>query len=37
MASKLQGVGSRVLPDSIKAEIHHKQAEPGTADLPGAS
>lgn len=35
--SKLQGIGSRVLPDSVKAEIHRKQAEPGSAHKPKAS
>ncbi|HWE11665.1 MAG TPA: SDR family NAD(P)-dependent oxidoreductase [Solirubrobacteraceae bacterium] len=30
LSSKLQGVGSRVLPDSLKAELHRKMAEPGT-------
>jgi hypothetical protein len=29
--SKLQGIGSRVLPDSLKAEMHRKQAEPRSA------
>jgi uncharacterized protein len=32
MKTKLQGVGSRVLPDSAKAEMHRKMAEPGSAD-----
>jgi short-subunit dehydrogenase len=31
MKSKLQGIGSRVLPDSVKAEMHRKMAEPGSA------
>jgi uncharacterized protein len=31
LATKAQGIGSRVLPDSIKAEMHRKQAEPGSA------
>jgi uncharacterized protein len=29
--TKLQGKGSRVLPDSVKAEMHRKMAEPGSA------
>ncbi|HEX3976774.1 MAG TPA: SDR family NAD(P)-dependent oxidoreductase [Solirubrobacteraceae bacterium] len=37
LKSKLQGIGSRVLPDSVKAEMHRKQAEPGSADEPEAS
>jgi uncharacterized protein len=32
MKTKLQGVGSRALPDSVKAEMHRKMAEPGSAD-----
>ncbi|HEY2320179.1 MAG TPA: SDR family NAD(P)-dependent oxidoreductase, partial [Solirubrobacteraceae bacterium] len=31
LKSKLQGIGSRVLPDSAKAEMHRKMAEPGSA------
>jgi uncharacterized protein len=31
-SSKAQGIGSRVLPDSVKAEMHRKMAEPGSAD-----
>jgi uncharacterized protein len=31
MKAKLQGRGSRFLPDSAKAEMHRKMAEPGTA------
>src|SRR5215218_9334389 len=31
LSTKLQGRGSRVLPDSAKAEIHLKMAEPGSA------
>jgi uncharacterized protein len=31
MKTKLQGRGSRFLPDSAKAEMHRKMAEPGTA------
>ena len=30
LKSKAQGIGSRVLPDSVKAEMHRKMAEPGT-------
>jgi len=30
--SKAQGIGSRVLPDSVKSEMHRKMAEPGSAD-----
>ncbi len=29
--TKAQGLGSRVLPDGVKAEMHRKQAEPGSA------
>jgi short-subunit dehydrogenase len=29
--TKAQGRGSRALPDSVKAEMHRKQAEPGSA------
>jgi short-subunit dehydrogenase len=29
--TKAQGIGSRVLPDSVKAELHRRQAEPGSA------
>jgi short-subunit dehydrogenase len=32
LSSKAQGIGSRVLPDSVKAEMHRKMAEPGSAD-----
>jgi short-subunit dehydrogenase len=32
LTSKAQGIGSRVLPDSVKAEMHRKMAEPGSAD-----
>ncbi len=32
LKSKAQGIGSRVLPDSVKAEVHRKMAEPGSAD-----
>jgi uncharacterized protein len=31
LSTKLQGRGSRLLPDSAKAEMHRKQAEPGSA------
>lgn len=31
LSTKLQGRGSRVLPDSAKAELHRKMAEPGSA------
>jgi uncharacterized protein len=31
LKTKLQGRGSRVLPDSVKAEMHRKMAEPGSA------
>ncbi len=27
-----QGIGSRALPDSVKAEMHRRMAEPGSAD-----
>jgi short-subunit dehydrogenase len=37
MKSKLQGIGSRVLPDGVKAEMHREQAEPGTAGESRAS
>jgi short-subunit dehydrogenase len=30
--SKLQGIGSRVLPDSVKAQMHRGMAEPGSGD-----
>jgi uncharacterized protein len=32
MSTKLQGKGSRLMPDSVKAEMHRKMAEPGSAD-----
>jgi short-subunit dehydrogenase len=32
MKTKLQGRGSRFLPDSVKAEMHRSMAEPGSAD-----
>jgi hypothetical protein len=31
MNTKLQGRGSRFLPDSAKAELHRRMAEPGSA------
>ncbi len=31
LKAKAQGIGSRVLPDSVKAAMHRKQAEPGSA------
>jgi len=31
-STKLQGRTSRLMPDSVKAELHRRQAEPGTAD-----
>ncbi|HEX4623443.1 MAG TPA: hypothetical protein VH231_03240 [Solirubrobacteraceae bacterium] len=31
LQTKLQGRGSRVLPDSVKAEMHRWMAEPGSA------
>ncbi len=32
LMTKLQGRGSRVLPDSVKAAMHGRMAEPGSAD-----
>jgi short-subunit dehydrogenase len=32
LSTKLQGRGSRVLPDSVKAEMHRRMAEPGSAE-----
>jgi uncharacterized protein len=32
LSTKLQGRGSRVLPDSVKAEMHRKMAKPGSAN-----
>ncbi|MCW2991541.1 MAG: putative short-chain dehydrogenase, partial [Solirubrobacterales bacterium] len=32
LSTKLQGRGSRFLPDSAKAQLHRKMAEPGSAD-----
>jgi uncharacterized protein len=32
LSTKLQGKGSRLMPDSVKAEMHRKMAEPGSAD-----
>ncbi len=31
LKTKAQGIGSRALPDSVKAEMHRKMAEPGSA------
>jgi uncharacterized protein len=31
LSTKLQGRGSRVLPDSVKAAMHRRMAEPGSA------
>jgi short-subunit dehydrogenase len=31
LSTKAQGIGSRVLPDSVKAKMHEKMAEPGSA------
>src|SRR3954452_5201416 len=35
LSTKLQGRGSRLLPDSAKAALHRKMAEPGSADDEG--
>lgn len=32
LTTKLQGRGSRLLPDSVKARIHRRMSEPGSAD-----
>ena len=32
LSSKAQGIGSRVLPDSVKAKVHRSMAEPGSAE-----
>jgi uncharacterized protein len=32
LSTKLQGRGSRFLPDSAKAEMHRRMAEPGSAE-----
>src|SRR5215213_3579695 len=32
LASKAMGIGSRVAPDSVKAKVHGRMAEPGSAD-----
>ena len=32
LSTKAQGIGSRVLPDSVKAKMHAGMAEPGSAD-----
>ena len=31
LSSKAQGIGSRLLPDNLKADLHRKMAEPGSA------
>jgi hypothetical protein len=31
LKTKIHGRGSRVLPDSVKAEMQRRQAEPGSA------
>lgn len=36
VSTKAQGIGSRFLPDSVKAKIHREMAEPGGADRPTA-
>jgi uncharacterized protein len=32
LTTKLQGHGSRLLPDRAKAEMHRRMAEPGSAE-----
>jgi hypothetical protein len=32
LKTKLQGRGSRFLPDGVKAELHRKMAGPGSAE-----
>jgi short-subunit dehydrogenase len=32
LSTKLQGHGSRLMPDSVKAELHRQMAEPGSGD-----
>ena len=32
LSTKLQGRGSRFIPDSVKAKMHSRMAEPGSAD-----
>jgi short-subunit dehydrogenase len=32
LSTKAQGRGSRLLPDSVKAELHRRLAEPGSGD-----
>jgi uncharacterized protein len=32
LSTKLQGRGSRLIPDSVKAKMHRRMAEPGSAD-----
>lgn len=36
MKTKAQGVMSDILPDSVKARLHHKKAEPGSAQVSSA-
>lgn len=32
MKTKVQGIGSRLMPDSVKAAVHRSMTEPGSAD-----
>jgi hypothetical protein len=32
LSTKAQGRGSRLMPDSVKAKLHEKMAEPGSAE-----
>jgi short-subunit dehydrogenase len=32
LSTKAQGRGSRLMPDSVKAKMHEKMAEPGSAE-----
>jgi hypothetical protein len=32
LSTKLQGHGSRLMPDQLKAKLHRSMAEPGSAD-----
>ncbi len=32
LMNKLQAVSGRILPETVKAELHRKQAEPGSAN-----
>jgi uncharacterized protein len=32
LSTKLQARGSRLLPDRVKAKMHRRMAEPGSAD-----